>query len=183
MVNIDFFNMDADRLEFKDDYFDHSVCSFGLFFIPDMGQALQQWKRVVKPGGTLLFTSFTERAFSPMTDMFVNQLKSFGAQPNDPPLSSRRLVDEQVCRKLMVDAGLESITVDKYQVGYYLQDIEDWWSIVWNSGMRRLVQLIPENVRKQFKSEHLKNMKNLLSENGLWLDVEINISQGIVPEK
>jgi len=182
LTNIEFFNMDADRLDFEDDYFDHTICSFGLFFIPDMLKALQQWKRVVKPGGSVLFTSFSEKAFSPMSEMFVDLLKSFGAQPNDPPVSSRRLVDVQVCRKLLMDSGMESIKVDKYQLGYHLESVEDWWSVVWNSGMRGLVQLVPENIRDQFKTEHLKSLENLVSENGLWLDVEINISQGIVPK-
>jgi len=181
LTNIEFIKMDADRLEIVDDYFDYSICAFGLFFIPDMGKALYQWKRVVKPGGTVLFTSFSDQAFSPMSKLFIEQLESYGVQLNDPPLSSHRLADPQVCQKLLEDIELDSIKIVKHQVGYYLQCVDDWWSAVWNSGMRGLLQKLPENSRDEFKAGHLKSVENLVGENGLWMDVEIIISQGIVP--
>jgi len=46
MDNIDLFTMDGANLEFKNNYFDHVACSFGLFFMPDMVVALRQWRRV-----------------------------------------------------------------------------------------------------------------------------------------
>ena len=181
LTNIEFINMDAERLDFSDHYFDHCVCSFGLFFIPDMASALRQWKRVVKPGGTVLFTSFSDLAFSPMSKLFIEQLKSYGVQLNEPPLSSHRLTDPQVCQKLLQDIELESIKIDKFQVGYHLPCVDDWWSVVWNSGMRGMLQKLPEYFRDEFKAGHLKSVEDLVGENGLWLDVEIIISQGKVP--
>lgn len=72
--------MDAESLEFKNNYFDAVTCSFGLFFLPDMLAALKEWRRVTKPGGQLLFTSFAESAFQPLVGEFIDDLYEFGAE-------------------------------------------------------------------------------------------------------
>jgi ubiquinone/menaquinone biosynthesis C-methylase UbiE len=181
--NIDQFHMDADALEFRRQYFDHSVCSFGLFFLPDMSKALSEWVRVTRPGGKVLFTSFSNAAFEPMVNQFADQLAARGVEMENPPMASRRLSDPDVCLELMQNAGLESARVEAAQVGYHLQNIEDWWAVIWNSGMRGLVQRLDEKVQMEFKSQHLASIQTLFSEKGLWMNVEVLISQGIVPGK
>src|SRR3972149_4793982 len=51
--NIDLHVMDAAALEFRSEYFDHVVCSFGIFFLPDMSVGLREWTRGTKPGGRI----------------------------------------------------------------------------------------------------------------------------------
>ena len=46
---------DAMQLPFPDEAFDLIVCQFGVMFFPDKGQAFAQARRVLRPGGTLLF--------------------------------------------------------------------------------------------------------------------------------
>lgn len=179
--NVDQFQMDADTLEFRKNYFDHSICSFGLFFLPDMQKALTEWKRVTKPGGKVLFTSFSEASFDPMVKLFVEQLESLGVEMNNPPFATQRLSDPDICKELMRDAGLESVGVEIAQVGYHLQCIDDWWAVVWNSGMRGLVQRLGEDQQAEFKKLHLESVQSLFAEKGLWLNVEVLVSQGKVP--
>ena len=181
LANIDFFNMDAEQLEFKKDYFDHSVCCFGLFFLPDMKKGLAEWVRVVKTGGNVMFSSFTNEAFHPMAKLFVDQLEAYGVTMNDPPFASQRLSDPEICAQLMYGVGLECVNVACYQVGYHLQCIDDWWAVVWNSGMRGLVKQLKDSQQDQFKTEHLDSVQSLFGEQGLWLNVEILVSQGKVP--
>ena len=63
--NVDQFQMDADTLEFDNNYINHRLCSFGLFFLPDMQKELSEWVRVAKPGGKVVFTIFFRIQFSP----------------------------------------------------------------------------------------------------------------------
>ena len=72
--NIDFHIMDAENLEYGENEFDVITCSYGLFFIPDMHKALKSWLRVLKPGGTLIFSSFAPSSFQPLSDIFLENL-------------------------------------------------------------------------------------------------------------
>jgi ubiquinone/menaquinone biosynthesis C-methylase UbiE len=47
---------DATDLPFDDQSFDAVVCQFGMMFFPDKEQAMRETYRVLKPGGTFLFS-------------------------------------------------------------------------------------------------------------------------------
>ncbi len=47
---------DAANLPFDDQSFDVVVCQFGLMFVPDKARAVREAYRVLKPGGTFLFS-------------------------------------------------------------------------------------------------------------------------------
>lgn len=47
---------DASHLPFDDESFDAVVCQFGLMFVPDKQKAVREAYRVLKPGGTFLFS-------------------------------------------------------------------------------------------------------------------------------
>jgi demethylmenaquinone methyltransferase / 2-methoxy-6-polyprenyl-1,4-benzoquinol methylase len=49
--NIEFIQADATKLPFEDGYFDICTISFGLRNLPDVNEALVEFKRVLKPGG------------------------------------------------------------------------------------------------------------------------------------
>jgi ubiquinone/menaquinone biosynthesis C-methylase UbiE len=51
LSNIEWREMDAERLGFPDDTFDTVLSSFGIFFVPEMQGALREWLRVIRPGG------------------------------------------------------------------------------------------------------------------------------------
>lgn len=179
--NIDFFNMDAEQLEFKSHCFNHAICSFGLFFLPDMESALKEWVRVVKPGGKLLFSSFTEKAFQPMMNVFFEQLEGFGVQFEGPLLKKQRLAEISECLEIMTAAGLEEPTVESHQLGYRIQSVNDWWDICRFSGLRGLLDRLDQQRLSQFRAKHLERIHSMFGEQGLWMDVEVLISQGKVP--
>lgn len=52
--NINLLQMDAQKLEFKDNSFDYAVCTFVLCSVPDPVIALNEMKRVVKKNGKIL---------------------------------------------------------------------------------------------------------------------------------
>lgn len=49
---------DAQNLPFEDRSFDAVVCSFGMMFLPDKPKGFAEAFRVLKPGGTLFFTTW-----------------------------------------------------------------------------------------------------------------------------
>jgi ubiquinone/menaquinone biosynthesis C-methylase UbiE len=178
--NIDLHVMDASSLDFRRDYFDYVVCSFGIFFLPDMLAALKEWTRVLKSGGRTLFTCFGKESFQPMTDMFMKQLAAYDALPSGQsrPIAAMRLAEVDQCRRLLAEADLGNIEVHTEQLGYHLKDETLWWDIVWNSGFRGFVGKIPAEQREAFKAEHLAEIRKFVTDKGLWLNVEVIFAAG-----
>jgi SAM-dependent methyltransferase len=75
---------DAQRLPFLDGGFDLVACQFGVMFFPDRPAAFAQARRVLTPGGRLLFTTwdtFDTHEFERALMLGVRR-----AFPDDPPL-------------------------------------------------------------------------------------------------
>lgn len=179
--NIDFFTMDAEQLEFQENYFDNVACSFGLFFLPDMQAALRNWRRVVKPMGKVAFTSFTQSAFQPMMNLYLDRLQHYNVEIGQARVSMQRLMEPEIGRAMMKEGGYQNVDVYTRQCGYHLQNTDEWWDILWNSGTRGLLNQIPEQELPLFKKQHLDEVGKLFSDGKLWLDVQVNFTCGQVP--
>ncbi|MGB5299284.1 MAG: class I SAM-dependent methyltransferase [Thiogranum sp.] len=180
--NVDLHEMDAERLDFRSNYFHSVVCSYGLFFLPDMAGALREWVRVLRPGGKLAFTSFEETAFQPMLDDFVERLQTYGVKLPDGPFGSRRIASLEHCRELLHDAGLVEIAAECEQIGYHLSDENDWWEVVTSTAMRALFDQLPDDRKEAFRKEHLASVAAHKTGNGLWLDAQTRFASGSKPE-
>jgi len=57
--------MDAEQLDFPDASFDLIVCSFGVMFFPNVSGAIREASRVLKPGGRIGFTVWSDPERTP----------------------------------------------------------------------------------------------------------------------
>jgi SAM-dependent methyltransferase len=80
---------DAMALPFEDTSFDAVVCQFGVMFFPDKGHAHAQARRVLRPGGHLLFNVWGALEHNEVTDEVTRALA--GLWPDDPPRFMARL--------------------------------------------------------------------------------------------
>jgi ubiquinone/menaquinone biosynthesis C-methylase UbiE len=177
--NIDLHTMDAMHLDFRSAYFDSAVCSYGLFFLPDMPAAVREWKRVLKPAGSLMFTSFGVEAFRPMIDLFMTRFNSYC--PGANPAAAGKLNTPEQCRDLLTAAGYTDVEVVSEPLGYHLKGATDWWEVVYNSGLRGMLNQLPQDYRLAFQREHREEVERLVSDQGLWLNVETLFSFGRKP--
>lgn len=74
---------DAQCLDFADASFDMIVCQFGVMFFPDKPKAFGEFARVLRPGGTLLFTVWDSVHGSRFPAALVAGLAEL--IPDDPP--------------------------------------------------------------------------------------------------
>jgi ubiquinone/menaquinone biosynthesis C-methylase UbiE len=177
--NIEFVERDMQALGFPSGSFDVAVCAFGIFFVEDMDAQLSHIASTVKPGGRIMIANFEENYFHPLKDLMVNRFEAYGAHM--PPQTWKRIASEAGCRELFEKAGLSNITVDRKNVGYYLDSAKEWWDVVWNAGFRRMVGQLSQSNQEQFKREHLQEVEARKTKNGIWLDVGVLYTSGTKP--
>ena len=59
---------DPENLQFADESFDVVTCRFGVMFIPDIGKAMREIRRVLKPGGRTALVVFGPADMNPYFD-------------------------------------------------------------------------------------------------------------------
>lgn len=74
---------DACDLPFEDSQFDAVVCQFGIMFFPDKATSYAEALRVLKPGGTYLFSVWNDWSENPFAQVANNVAIEFCA--DDPP--------------------------------------------------------------------------------------------------
>lgn len=177
--NIDLQEMDAMELTFPNDYFDALMCSFGIFFFPDMQQALRGWQRVMKPGAPIVLTTFAEDAFQPLMDNFLGHL-----QDELPDLgldALQHVATQQACEELLSAAGYENIEVSEKNMGYHLRNVDEWWEVLWHTALRGLLMQLPADALARLRSRHLEEIKQHEVKDGLWLNVNVLFSRAECP--
>lgn len=93
--------------------FDVVVCQFGLMFVPDKSLALTEMRRVLRPGGTLLLSTWDELENNPATKL-LHEL-AYAAVPADPPTFMKTpfsMGDAGALKALVEAAGFAQVRVE-----------------------------------------------------------------------
>ena len=105
---------DALALPFEDAAFDLACCQFGAMFFPDRSSAYREAKRVLKPGGYLLFSVWDRIEENVFADDVTNALARIF--PNDPPRFLIRTPhgyhDTALIRSELEDAGFSRVVIE-----------------------------------------------------------------------
>ena len=104
---------DAMSLPFADNTFDVVVCQFGSMFFPDKAVAFAEARRVLRPGGTFLFSVWDRIEDNEFADCVTEAMVPLF--PSDPPRFLARLphgyYDQVVIDRALVDAGFTGSAV------------------------------------------------------------------------
>ena len=178
LSNVDVHHMDGAHLGFRRDYFHHVVCSLGLFWFPEPKVALREWWRVVRPGGSVIFTTFAANVFAPLLGYLRRTLEMRGMRIAVPWES---LSDRQVLESMMHAAGFEDVAISEEQLGYHLKDARQWWEVAQYSGLLSLIDPAPAQAIGLLQSAHVAEVESVMTSDGLWLDVPILFVRGRKP--
>ena len=78
--------IDAERIELADDSVDGALCRFGFMLMPDVGAALAETRRVLRPGGRLALAVWGDPERNPFFTIIGFSLVQRGhVPPPDPP--------------------------------------------------------------------------------------------------
>jgi len=107
---IDFFEGDAQDLNFDDDSFDCVVMNFGLLHLSRPETAFAEARRVLRPGGRYAFTVWAGPEESPGAQLVENAVKAFANMNVQLPPGPDYFAygDENECRHALAATGFDS---------------------------------------------------------------------------
>jgi ubiquinone/menaquinone biosynthesis C-methylase UbiE len=177
--NIDLHEMDACQPEFSSDFFDAVTCGFGLFFLPDMQAALQNWLPVMKPAAPVIISTFAEDAFKPLIEQFVDDIKRYVPDFDTTNMAALTTVDE--CESLFAAAGYDNFVSEQVNLGYHLRNADEWWEVVWNTALRGSILALSADKLASFRAEHLRAIEQYQTDEGLWMNVNVILAMAHKP--
>jgi hypothetical protein len=142
--------------------------------MPDPLAALLDWRRVLRPGGRLLLTSFASAAFEPMAGLLAARLRAAGCLVirAAPLFPWHRLAAPGLLGALVEAAGFTDLRAERAQLGYHLSAAGGWWEVVWHTELRGLVEALAPAQQGVLRVAHLAEVAPLVGPDGLWMDVD-----------
>ena len=101
---------DAADLPFDDESFDAVACQFGFMFVPDKAKAFGEARRVLKPGGSLIFNVWDALGRNDLAHVAHTTISKFFE--SDPPTFYQvpfSLHDPEAVTSLLTSAGFKGI--------------------------------------------------------------------------
>lgn len=171
---------DAARLPFPDGSFDVVVCASGLFFVPDMDAALREWRRVVRPGGSVVFSSFGRGLLGELPGLWRARLEAHGVTPGSAPLG--RIPTPDAARDLLLRAGLRDVQADRTDLPYTLADVTGRWNEI-ASGLEGLpLAGFTPDLRTQVEAEHRADLAPLFAGGPVTVPLPVIVARATRPE-
>ena len=131
--------MDAEALDFPDASFDRVLCGFGVMFFPELARALGEFRRVLKPGGRLVLSTWRVAQADDLAAVMI----ALGLADAADELGPFR--DPAAAARALADAGFADARVWGDEAIFRYADLDDYWRTARGTGLRRwLDQLRPE---------------------------------------
>jgi ubiquinone/menaquinone biosynthesis C-methylase UbiE len=148
--------MDGAAPAFEDDRFDAVLAAFTLAAIPDAERALAEWRRVLRPTGTLgvaVWENLLDDAWrweSDLNDEFAREV---------PPelietvgRLSGRFAAAGTLRTALESAGFGDVTIERKHADFSYESAGAWWEWAWSGGFRAFLEAMPEEAQERYRA-------------------------------
>jgi ubiquinone/menaquinone biosynthesis C-methylase UbiE len=166
LTNVKVLRMDAERLAFAAETFDTVLCSFAVFFFSDVSRALSEFRKVLRPGGTVAF-GFSRRG-DPRWSWYEELLKEFGALDGLPALSGNpEIRREGELVGALTAAGFDGAREIVEKTDFVIADEKTWWSSLWTHGSRRPLEQLDAGSLERFREACFEHLASIRQPSGL----------------
>ena len=126
--NVTFQTGDAMELPFADSSFDVAVCGLGLNYIPNPARGLQEFRRVIRPAGTIAAYVWDYSEGTRFLREFWDAAATVDSQAVDFDQARRfPMCTPEGLRSLFEQAGLPDSTVHALDVLTRFKNFDDYW--------------------------------------------------------
>jgi O-methyltransferase / aklanonic acid methyltransferase len=167
LTNATALKMDAERLEFADSSFDAVLCGLVLFFLPSLDRALAGFRRVLKPGGWLVASTFqriddeASRRWEALDESFEKSLTP------SPKAQTSRMDSKDEIELLLSRAGFSDIAIQADQETFYFSNEEEWWQAAWSHGHRAFLERMNADTLANYKKQATELILKEKTEHGI----------------
>jgi ubiquinone/menaquinone biosynthesis C-methylase UbiE len=144
--------MDAEHLTFADAAFDAVLCSFAIFLFPHLEQALAEFFRVLRPGGTLGMT--VAQDLDELSRWYGAHLTAYHERYHFPlSVGSGKGGNYAELPRYLTEAGFRSVQVLEEQADFVYASPQEWWDAKWTHGTRYSLEQMAPATLAQFKED------------------------------
>ncbi len=166
--NAEMHQMSADQLEFPDASFDSVLCGFALWFFPQPHHTLQEFSRVLKPGGWVGLTTWTEDC--PFLVWIREELRA--SLPPQAPPPNRGMADPSFdtspkLETALQQAGFGNIEISMEEHDYVYSTDEEWWLSLWSHGIRSRFEQLDAPDLERLKADMVRKVQVMKQTDGI----------------
>lgn len=175
--NVEVRQMDAEHLQFPDESFDYVLCAFGIFFFPQLDRAMSEIRRVMKPNGKIVVTTW-DKLFDEQLAWFEEIAKIYlPPEPEGNDLTESDSASQPVfdtpegLEAIMNAAGFIDIQIVSEAAEFVYATEEEYWSTLWSHGGRVTLEKIEQATGadglERFKADIFKNVQAIKQPDGI----------------
>lgn len=132
LTNVEFRVVDAQQIDLPDASVDGVLSRFGLMLVPDSERAINECRRVLRPGGRLAYGVWGPFDKNPWLTSLVGALLQHGhTPPGDAfgPGGVFSLADPQANRDLLTGAGFADVETEEIPGAQEYASLDDYWDM------------------------------------------------------
>jgi ubiquinone/menaquinone biosynthesis C-methylase UbiE len=171
--NVDYRMLDAQAMDVADASFDGVICRWGFMLMPDPAAAFRECRRVLVPGGRLVFAVFTGPDENPFASIPARILVDAGHlarsttawQPGILALADRTRV-----QALLDDAGFASTHIEGVDMSWTFATAADYWAFLVDlTALGPLLRSLSDTDRDAVRSAIDRRLASFSSADGITL--------------
>jgi SAM-dependent methyltransferase len=170
IANVEFREMDAERIDLATASVDVVLCRWAYMLIDDPLEALRETQRVLRPGGRVSFAVWASRGENPWNSVIYSVFAGRGLMPPGDPSEPGpfRLGDRTELRQLVVDSGLELVEMRDLPVLWSYTGSNEYWDTIstLSPSLSRAAAELPEETAAEMRAELAERSERFMTTDG-----------------